>query len=246
MNTSETSGVWATWGMAWGLGILLVLALGMVLPVIVIAVLKITHVATLSQVTHGWASAAYSAETEVAFGVSACVAWVVATRRYWYGGPWRWRLWFKGVAGGLGFGAVLTIIGVAMQQWLGRALPSDAKDLMGPVGHVPGPLIAMLLVITLLAPVMEEWFFRGTLQTSLARAVGAPMAIGIVSVLFALAHELDSPQPLAHPWLWAPILPLAVLLGIVRVRTDSMSGNIGLHMGFNLWAALIMSLQFWH
>ncbi len=245
MNTSETPRAWATWGMAWGLGILLVLALGLVPPVIVIAILKFAHLATVSQVTHGWPAVAYSAESELAFGAAALVAWVVATRRYWFGGPWRWRLWAKGLAGGMALGAAVTLIGVGMQEWLGRSLPSDAKDLVGPVGHHAGPLIAMLVVIALLAPVMEEWLFRGTLQTSLARAVGAPVAIGIVSVIFALVHELDSPQPLAHPWLWAPILPLAVVLGIVRVRTNSMSGNIGIHMGFNLWAALLMSLQFW-
>ena len=246
MNTPETSRPWATWGMAWGLGVLLVLGLGMVLPIIVIALLKLAHVATLSQVTHGWAAVAYTAEGELAFGASACVAWVVATRRYWFGSPWRWRLWFKGLAGGVLFSAALTMVGLAMQQWLGRNLPSDSQDLVGPVGHHAGPFLVMLAVIVLMAPVMEEWFFRGTLQTSLARAIGAPVAIGIVSVIFALVHELDTTQPLAHPWLWAPILPLAVILGIVRFRTDSMSGNIGIHMGFNLWAALLMAVQFWH
>ncbi|NMP24018.1 CPBP family intramembrane glutamic endopeptidase [Sulfobacillus harzensis] len=246
MNRSETSRDWATWGIAWGLGILLVVALAGVLPIIVMTILKLADLATVSQVTHGWPAVAYSAETECAFGGAAAVAWVVATRHLWFESPWRWRLWLKGLAGGLAIGAALTLVGVGMQQWLGHTLPSDAQDLMGPAGHHAGPLMAMLVIIVFLAPVMEEWLFRGTLQTSLARAAGAPIAVGVVSVIFALVHELDSPHPLAHPWLWAPILPLAVVLGIVRVRSASMSGNIGIHMGFNLWAALLMLLQFWH
>ncbi len=245
MHTSEGARDWATWGIGWGLGILLLLAFAGVLPILVIVILKFTNVVTLGQVTHGWSAVAYSAETELSFGAAGVIAWAVAARRYWFGGPWRWRLWIKGVVGGLALGATLTMVGVGMQEWLGKTLPSDAKDLVGPVGHHPGPLIGMLIVIALLAPVMEEWFFRGTLQTSLAGAVGTPVAVGVVSIIFALAHQLDSPHPLAQPWLWAPILPLAVVLGIVRVRTDSMSGNVGIHMGFNLWAALLMSLQFW-
>ncbi len=244
--TQATSREWATWGMAWGLGILLALALGVVLPVMVITALKLANVATLSQLTQGWPAVAYAGETELSFGVAAGVAWAVATRHRWFDGTWRWRLWMKGLAGGLAFGAALTIVGVGLQYWLGHGLPSDTRDLVGPAGHHAGPFIALLLIVALLAPFMEEWFFRGTLQTSLARVIGAPAAIGAVSLIFALAHEFDSPHPMAHPWIWAPILPLALVLGIVRVRTASMSGNIGIHIGFNLWAAVLMALQFWH
>ena len=246
MQSSIPTRPWATWGVAWGLGLLLVLAIGLVLPGMAIFVLTAAHLATLAEVTHGWGWVASAAISELAFGVAGAAAWMVAARQVWFGGAWRWGLWLKGLGLGVVMGAVFSGIGVAAQHWLHAALPSDGTDLVGPVGGHPGPLIAMLIVIALLAPVMEEWLFRGTLQTSLAGAVGTRWAVALVAVVFALLHELDSGHPLAHPWLWVPILPLGIVLGIVRARTDRMSGNIGIHMGFNTWAAVMMAVQFWH
>ncbi len=246
MQSSIPTRPWTTWGMAWGLGILLVLAVGIVLPGTIMIILKMTGVATIGQLTHGWAWAASSAESELAFGFSGGLAWWIAARQRRFGGNWRWGLWLKGLVGGGFLGAGVSAVGVAVQHWTGHPLPTDSQYLMTPAGIHNGPFLAMLIVVALIAPMMEEWFFRGTLQTSLAGAIGSGWAVGIVAVLFALLHELDAGHPLAHPWLWVPILPLGIVLGMVRARTDRMSGNIGIHMGFNLWAAVLMAMQFWH
>ncbi len=68
----------------------------------------------------------------------------------------------------------------------------------------------------------QEWLFRGVLQTSLVRAMGTPAAITVVALVFSGLHEFDSAHPAQHPWLWLPILPLALITGIIRSRTDSM------------------------
>jgi membrane protease YdiL (CAAX protease family) len=132
---------------------------------------------------------------------------------------------------------------ILWQNQTGHAMPSDGTFIIQPVLHNPAALIGMMVVIVGIAPIMEEWLFRGALQPSLASVIPTPLAIGIVSLLFAGMHELDAVHPLAHPWLWVPLLPLALILGITRARTRTMSTNIGLHMGFNGWAVFLLIMQ---
>jgi hypothetical protein len=81
------------------------------------------------------------------------------------------------------------------------------------------------------APFFEEMFFRGFLYPALARPLGVVSSVLITSVAFTLIH---SPQ-LAHAW--APLLLLfivAVVLTVLRVRTDSVVPGFVLHAAYNL------------
>jgi len=77
----------------------------------------------------------------------------------------------------------------------------------------------------LLAPIVEEFLFRGLLQMSLRRYVGPWGAVFLGGVLFAAIHQ---PWPIA-----VALLPLAWILGYLYQRRQSLLAPILLHMLFN-------------
>jgi membrane protease YdiL (CAAX protease family) len=87
------------------------------------------------------------------------------------------------------------------------------------------------------APVAEECFFRGLLQTTLRNVFGRPWpAVLITACMFGVAH---SQQPQVIPTL----VLLGVLLGASYERSGSLVAPIVLHCLFNVktlvWEALL-------
>ena len=96
--------------------------------------------------------------------------------------------------------------------------------------------VALWIGVTLVTPVAEEFFFRGLLQTGLARALKSRwLAVVAASVIFGLAH---SSQPHVIP----AITLFGVILGLLYERRGSLVGPIIAHTLFNaktlLWTAL--------
>jgi CAAX protease family protein len=88
----------------------------------------------------------------------------------------------------------------------------------------------MALFGSLLAPVVEELFFRGFLYPVLRRRIGIVAGVAITSLLFALIHESQLGQA------WAPLLMLfcvGVVLTIAREVADSVACSVLLHMAYN-------------
>jgi uncharacterized protein len=83
---------------------------------------------------------------------------------------------------------------------------------------------------TLLAPLVEELFFRGFLYPVLRRRVGVVFGTAVTALLFALIHE----SQLAHAW--APLLMLfcvGVALTLTREITDSVAASTLVHAAYN-------------
>ena len=98
------------------------------------------------------------------------------------------------------------------------------------------PAWALRIGAALIAPVAEECFFRGMIQTVLRNVLKRPWpAVVIASLLFGMAH---SQQPQVVPTL----VVLGVLLGVGYERSGSLVAPVTLHVLFNLktltWAAL--------
>jgi membrane protease YdiL (CAAX protease family) len=81
-----------------------------------------------------------------------------------------------------------------------------------------------------LAPVVEELVFRGLLYGWIAGRWGTVPAWLVSSVAFALAHY----EP-AHILL---VLPLGLLFGYLRRRTDSLLPSLAAHIFNNGFAVL--------
>jgi membrane protease YdiL (CAAX protease family) len=86
------------------------------------------------------------------------------------------------------------------------------------------PFVAFFLAVTLLAPAVEELTYRG-LGISLLSPYGTVLAVVATGLLFGLAHGL---------LVGLPILAFfGLVVGWLRVRTDSIYPSIGLHATFN-------------
>lgn len=98
-------------------------------------------------------------------------------------------------------------------------------------------VVAMWLSAVLVAPVAEEVFFRGIVQTLLLNVLRRRWAaLALASLVFAAVHF---PQPQAIP----ALAVLGVLLGFAYERTGSLLPAIAVHSLFNLktlvWDSLV-------
>lgn len=106
-------------------------------------------------------------------------------------------------------------------------LPSDVLEerdaMLRPRSLVHGAFL--VLVAAGAGPLAEELFFRGALFTALRPHATTLGTVGTTGLLFTLLH----PEP-RH---WAPILALAVVLGVLRAESGSLWPPLGVHAGFN-------------
>ena len=92
----------------------------------------------------------------------------------------------------------------------------------------------------LIAPLLEELFFRGMLYPILRRRLGISTAVVLTAAAFAAIHGAQL------GYAWAPILSIffvGVALTLVRQLTDSVAASVLTHVGYNftlfalLWLA---------
>ena len=107
-------------------------------------------------------------------------------------------------------------------------VPAEA----GGAGADASAFLLMLIRSVLLAPVLEELFFRGYLQGALAR-YGKMQAVAAVSLIFALMHG---------DLLILPHAAIGALLGLVALRTDSILAPMLVHGCYNLSILLLTYL----
>jgi len=96
-----------------------------------------------------------------------------------------------------------------------------------------GAFVAFFIVVTLVAPAVEELSYRG-LGLSLLTPHGVPFAILATGVLFGAAHGLIIALPV--------LAIFGIVIGWLRVRTDSLYPPMLLHATFN-GAALLVSVS---
>lgn len=125
--------------------------------------------------------------------------------------------------------------------------PFHFKGLNRPVHHLfngaRGPTFVLLVVMTLIvAPVMEEWFFRGVLYRALAEGGAHPgsrrtVVVGVVvsAALFALAH--------AEPLQFVGLALLGVVLAVLVARTGRLFPSVVTHVSFNGVAIVALIFQ---
>ena len=92
----------------------------------------------------------------------------------------------------------------------------------------------LLLSAVVVAPIKEELIFRVMLQDGLARRIGSTPAIGVTAILFCLVHGF--PDLLA-------LLPLALILGYVYDRRQSVISVVVIHALFNLTNIALLLLD---
>jgi hypothetical protein len=98
------------------------------------------------------------------------------------------------------------------------------------IEFVPKQVVLSLLLLAVLAPIVEELVFRGLIYGWIAGRWGTMAAFIVSSLAFAAAHF----EP-AHVVL---VLPLGLLFGWMRRRTDSLLPSLASHILNNTFALL--------
>jgi membrane protease YdiL (CAAX protease family) len=127
-------------------------------------------------------------------------------------------------AGGAGLGLATQLLSWPLERWIPKDLPIEQYF------RTPAAAYALAAFGILIAPPVEELFFRGFLYPVLARPLGTVLAMVLTSVGFALIHA----QQLAVAWV--PLLLLftvSMVLTAVRAKTKSVAICVLLHMGYN-------------
>ena len=121
------------------------------------------------------------------------------------------------------FGAVGTMaLSVAVSQF---GLQPEGMKQVFEIVQSPGQLGLSLLLLAVLAPLVEELVFRGLIYGWLTGRWGKTVGWIVSSLAFAAAHT----EP-AHIVL---VLPLGLLFGWLRQRTDSLLPSLVAHIANN-------------
>ncbi len=99
-----------------------------------------------------------------------------------------------------------------------------AEDLID-TAATTSDLVLLFIMVVIMAPLVEEIFFRGFALPALAGRFGTLIGVVGSSVWFAASHF----QVVQFPGL----LAIGLVLGLVRVRTGRLMPAVLLHLGFN-------------
>ncbi len=140
----------------------------------------------------------------------------------------------------------ITLVASEVDNWANLlAPPPDAAEIEERVTErlphdTPLAIAESLIVAVGLAPVIEEWLFRGIIQQGAIARFGVGWGILFTAALFGVGHV--GPGVSAAAWLAS--ISVATLygfmLGILRQNTRSLLAPIALHMGINASAVLGM------
>lgn len=137
-----------------------------------------------------------------------------------------------GIVAALGGSMVLGLV----FEWLGLLVQEQARVLeivKGTHGNGVGAEAIMLVVAALvLAPITEEWLFRGLLFRRVSVRSGRWLAYGISALAFAAIH--DNPAGFVI-YLW-----LGVVFAAVLERTGRLWAAVAVHMGNNAYVLMML------
>ena len=169
-------------------------------------------------------------------GALAAVA-VLAVRRKGMGviHDLRARMRWLDIPIGLVIGLVAQVLGNLLYlpvYWLTDVTSDDvsgpAKTLTDKASGNAGGVLLLILVTVVMAPIVEELFFRGLVLRSAERRWGTGWAIAFSSLLFGITHfELLQLPPLAL---------FGAIAALLTVRTGRLGPAIWAHVGFNALA----------
>ena len=154
------------------------------------------------------------------------------------------RRWFsaRDVVIGLPLGVFGQLVLVNLINWpLAQFFPDTfsfdevsqrAKDI---AATAPGAwMIALVFVVVVGAPIVEEIVYRGCLHTHLVSTAGETVGLVVTAVIFAGIHL----SPVEFPGLFV----FALLLGYARQKTGTLGLPIVTHFAFNATGLLLVSL----
>ncbi len=95
-----------------------------------------------------------------------------------------------------------------------------------------GNVFLSILIVIILAPLVEEFLFRGIILTKLNNHLSQKGAIVIQAVLFSLIH-FNLAQMI-------PTFLLGLFLGVCYLKFENLCAPILIHFSFNVFASLVL------
>lgn len=140
---------------------------------------------------------------------------------------WEWIFWT--------IVCFATVFGVGYLFQLAGA--PEQEQWMVDIWKSAGTSILFLIGVIIVAPIGEEWLFRGFLFKGWKESVGPWAAIILSAVAWAAIHLQYSVWALAHLFIFG------IVLGVARWKTKSILIPIWMHFVNNLVATLMMHLS---
>lgn len=169
----------------------------------------------------------------VAFALTRMFITIRAQQDFW--GAIKWNFLPAGDMLTFSFaGAVLALV----TQLIGHFLPIPKELPMDKYFDQPSSIYLMMAFGILVAPLMEEIFFRGLVFPVALRYLGLSFATILTAALFAVIHQ----GQLAHAWAPLSLLfAVGLVLTSIRAVTKSVAASWITHLSYNatLFALLI-------
>lgn len=180
------------------------------------------------------------ASTIVAHAVTLAICWAVVTklgtRSFWASLGWHWggrspMFWLL-----FSVGVIVALVGFS--QVAARLLPESQDTAFAELlRSSPQVRIAVAVLATLSAPIVEEVIYRGVLFSALRRRTGVAASVVLVTMLFAGVHFLQ------YWGAWVTIsglVFLSLILTLVRARTGSILPSVTIHFVNNAFFSLLI------
>jgi len=181
--------------------------------------------------------------TILAHAVTILICWAVVTqlgkRRFWASLGWNWAgrsFWYWMV-----LSACVIVALLVVTQLLSLVLPqSEENSFTELLRSSTRVRIAIAVLATFTAPLVEETVYRGILFSSLRRNVGLTAAVTLVTLMFAGVHVLQ------YLGAWVSIAGLTLLsfaLTVIRARTKSILPCVAVHTLNNAFFSVLILLN---
>jgi uncharacterized protein len=179
--------------------------------------------------------------------VGACV---YASRRHGTGSlvndfGWRFRRIDigLGLAGSIAGRIASTTIVVPFAPFIQsyRHVRAPDRTVFDKVASGAGGWTVLILIVCVGAPLIEELFFRGLLQSRLVEVLGPTRGISIAALVFGAAHVIawDGPVTLLYG---LAIAGAGLVLGLIRHMTSRLGTSTSAHAWFNVQAMVAIAL----
>lgn len=96
--------------------------------------------------------------------------------------------------------------------------------------------IALVIMVVVVAPVVEESMFRGVVLRAAMRRMSCAPAVIVSGAAFSLLHLLDPSTFPGMPTLFG----FGMLSAVIALRSGSLSRSICFHAGFNILAVVVL------
>jgi membrane protease YdiL (CAAX protease family) len=145
----------------------------------------------------------------------------------------------------VGWGVVAFFAATVGRILVAAVLPRETRNPMNDVQRAlqldRAVLVAFSVAALVGAPIVEELVFRGVLQRSLTRVVGAPVAIGAQALVFAAYHFIPSTGRFTLVY-FASLAVFGAVAGYAAERTGRLGPGMVAHFLTNVLAVIVLAV----